>query len=94
LGVELNLEVLEAEPQVALFCERPAILFEVAPERATALFQAARERSLAAWPVGAVATHGRMRVRLGAEGVVEWSRDELESAARASLPELWNEEES
>jgi phosphoribosylformylglycinamidine synthase len=93
LGAELNLELLEGDPFTALFCERPAILFEVAPARAAALFHLARERGLSAWPIGAVAAHGRLHARFGEGRTTEWTRAELEAASHATLRALWNEEE-
>jgi len=91
LGVDVDLAVLETEAPLALFSERPAVLFEVSPERAARLFQAARERSLLAWPIGAVSAHGRLRARLGSPAV-EWSVAELAEAAARPLEQLWNEE--
>jgi phosphoribosylformylglycinamidine synthase len=91
LGVEVDLAVLETETALALFSERPGIVFEVGPERAARLFQAARERSLLAWPIGAVSTQGRLRVRLPRE-TVEWTCAELAAAAARPLARVWNEE--
>ncbi|HTO90434.1 MAG TPA: phosphoribosylformylglycinamidine synthase subunit PurL [Candidatus Sulfotelmatobacter sp.] len=92
LGGDVDFGSLEAEPLPALFSEQPGIVFAVRPERATRLFQAARERSLLAWPLGSVAAHGRLRVRLPEGGREAWSRDELEAAVHRALPRLWNEE--
>jgi phosphoribosylformylglycinamidine synthase len=94
LGVDVNLEALEADAFLALFSERPGVVFEVAAERATAMFQQARERGLPAWPLGAVAAHGRLRVRLADGEAVEWTRPALEAAGGATLSRLWNEEEA
>jgi phosphoribosylformylglycinamidine (FGAM) synthase-like enzyme len=91
LGLDLDLTVLETESALALFSERPGIVFEVSPGRASRLFQAARERALLAWPIGAVSAHGRLRVRLGGE-TTEWTRAELARAAERPLARLWNEE--
>ena len=91
LGLEVDLAVLETETALALFSERPGIVFEVSPERAARLFQAARERSLLAWPIGAVSVGGNLRVRL-AGSVIEWTALELAAAANGPLEGLWNEE--
>jgi len=87
----VDLAVLETETALALFSERPGIVFEVSPERAARLFQAARERSLLAWPIGAVSVGGNLRVRL-AGSVIEWTALELAAAANGPLEGLWNEE--
>jgi phosphoribosylformylglycinamidine synthase len=92
LGLDVDFGALEAEPALALFSERPAVVFEVSPERAARLFQAARERSLLAWPIGTVAAHGRLRGRLPGGATLEWSVDELRAAAAAPLARLWNED--
>jgi phosphoribosylformylglycinamidine synthase len=92
LGVEIDLGAFEADAAVALFSERPAIVFEVAPERAARLFQAARERSLLAWPAGTVMRSACLRVSLPGGDVEEWSRDELVAAAARPLERLWNED--
>ncbi len=91
LGADVDLTVLETEGPLALFSERPGIVFAVSAERAPRLFQAARERSLLAWPIGATSGQARLRVRLPAE-TVEWTRAELASAAARPLARLWNEE--
>lgn len=93
LGVEVDLAVLEATAATALFSERPAILFEVAPERAARVFQAARERSLLAWPLGTVVAAANLRARLPGGTTVAWSAEELRAAAAAPLVRLWNEQE-
>src|SRR5439155_139 len=92
LGVDADLGVLETAATLALFSERPGIVFEVSPERAARLFQTARDRSLLAWPVGTVAGHGRLRARLPGGGTLEWTVAELRAAADAALARLWNEE--
>ena len=92
LGLDVDFGALEAEPALALFSERPAVVFEVSPERAARLFQAARERSLLAWPIGTVAAHGRLRGRLPGGTALEWTVDELRGAAAAPLARLWNED--
>jgi phosphoribosylformylglycinamidine synthase len=94
LGVDVDLGVLESEPAVAWFSERPAIVFEVAPERAAGFFQAARERSLLAWPIGTVAPRPQLRVMSSAGDPVVWTAEELRAAAAAPLRDLWNEVEA
>ncbi|HEY6866156.1 MAG TPA: phosphoribosylformylglycinamidine synthase subunit PurL [Candidatus Eisenbacteria bacterium] len=92
LGLELDLGVLETPVALALFSERPAIVFEVSPERAARLFQAARDRSLLAWPIGTVTATPRVRARLPGGDLIEWSVAELGTAAAWALERLWNEE--
>ena len=91
LGVELDLGPLEAPLPLALFSERPAVVFEVQPERAARLFQAARERSLLAWPLGSVSKNPGLRVRGDGEALA-WETGELRAAAERPLERLWNEE--
>jgi phosphoribosylformylglycinamidine synthase len=91
LGIEVDLGVLEAAAAASLFSERPAIVLEVPPERAARVFHAARERSLLAWPVGAVAAAGGLRARLPGGATVSWGAEELRSAAARPLSRLWNE---
>ena len=92
LGLEVNVGAFETTSALALFSERPAIVFEVAPERAARLFQAARERSLLAWPAGRVIAAPLLRALLPEGGALEWSAEELRSVAAAPLARLWNEE--
>jgi phosphoribosylformylglycinamidine synthase len=92
LGIEADLGVLEAESPVALFSERPGIVFEVSPERATRLFQAARERGLLAWPIGTVSSSRRLRILEPGGGRWECEADELRETAARPLSALWNEE--
>ena len=92
LGVEVDLGVLETESALALFSERPAIVFEVPPERAPIFFQNARERSLLAWPLGAVTARPLVRLMLPDGEAVSWSVEELRAAAASPLKALWNEE--
>jgi phosphoribosylformylglycinamidine synthase II len=92
LGAEVDLGALEAEVGLALFSERPAVVFEVSPERAARLFLAARERQLLAWPIGAVTGQPTLRLLLPGGGTVEWSVDELRAAAAEPLARLWNED--
>ena len=93
LGLEVDLAVLEASAPAALFSERPAILLEVAPERAARVFQAARDRSLLAWPIGTVAAAPLLRARLPGGDTVQWTADELRAVTEAPLARLWNERE-
>jgi phosphoribosylformylglycinamidine synthase len=92
LGLDVDFGTLEAETLPALFSEQPAIVFAVSPERTARLFQAARDRSLSAWPLGSVAAHARLRARLPDGNVLEWTRAELEEASRRALTRIWNEE--
>ena len=92
LGAEIDLSAFEAGTELALFSERPAIVFEVSPERAARLFQAARERSLLAWPAGTVIGAPLLRALLPDGGVRTWQSAELKAAAAAPLERLWNEE--
>ncbi len=92
LGAEVDFSVLEAPTAPALFSERPGIVFEVSPQRAARLFQAARERSLLAWPIGTVSARPGLRALLPGGRTVEWMLTELRAAAAAPLPRLWNEE--
>jgi phosphoribosylformylglycinamidine synthase len=91
LGLEVDLAVLETSAHGALFSERPAVVLEVSPERAARVFQAARERSLLAWPIGTVAGTPLLRARLPGGDTVQWTADELRTAAAAPLARLWNE---
>ena len=88
------MDVLECPAWEALFAEDSAILYETSFERMPRLLQIARERGLATWPVGAVSSHGRLRVRVPGSGEVEWSRAELERASQRALARLWNEEDA
>jgi phosphoribosylformylglycinamidine synthase len=92
LGADVDLGVLEAETALALFSERPGVVFEVGPERAARLFQAARERGLLAWPLGTVTPSRALRVLEPGGEKLEWSAAELEAAAQAPRAALWNEE--
>jgi phosphoribosylformylglycinamidine synthase len=92
LGVELDLGPLEASTMAGLFSERSGIVFAVTPERAARLYQAARDRSLLAWPIGTTVAGRALCVRTGEDERIEWSLDELASAAAAPLARLWNEE--
>jgi len=92
IGADADFGALEAETEPALFSERPGIVFAVRPERAARMFQAARDAGLAAWPVGGVAGHGRLRARLPGGEVAEWPREELAEASARALARLWNEE--
>lgn len=92
LGVELDLAPLEAETAVALFCERPAIVYEVPFERLARLSQAARDGGFVAWPLGTVSAQPSLRVRTVEGGAVEWTRDDLARASESGLRRVWNEE--
>ena len=94
LGIDLDLGALSDDTACALFSECPAIVFEVSPERAARVFQAAREASLSAWPIGTVSRKAELRARLVGGSHVEWSVDALREAAAAPLERLWNEEVS
>ena len=92
LGCEVDVGVFETPTSPALFSERPAIVFVVAPERAARLFQAARERSLLAWPAGTVISSPVLHAQIPNAAAVEWSAEELRQAAAEPLARLWNEE--
>ena len=92
LGVELDLEPLGAEAAVALFCERPAIVYEVPFERLTRLSQTARDHGFVAWPIGTVSAQPSLRVRVSGETTLAWTREELVEARGTALRALWNEE--
>ena len=91
-GADIDLGPLETQATLALFSERPGIVFEVPAERATRLYQAARERQLLAWPIGTVVASRALRVRSAETGTIEWSADELGTAVSTALGRLWNEE--
>ena len=92
LGAELDLEPFEVDASVALFCERPAIVFEVPFERLPRLSQAARDRGFVAWPIGTVSRQPVLRARLAGGGTLAWSREELAQARGQGLRKAWNEE--
>lgn len=92
LGLEVNVDPFEVEAPVALFCERPAILYEVGFERLPRLSQAAREHGLVAWPVGTVTPQEVLRVLLPGSEEVRWTLEELERASGSGLRRRWNEE--
>jgi phosphoribosylformylglycinamidine synthase len=92
LGAELDLEPFEVEPAVSLYCERPAIVYEVPFERLARLSQAARDQGFVAWPIGTVSAQPQLRVRMPGGETLTWSRVELEQAREAGLRKLWNEE--
>ncbi len=93
LGLDLDLGVLEADVDAAMFSERPAILFEVQAERAARLFHGARERSLLAWPLGTVTPRPELRMLTPDAGTLSWTLEELGAASAAPLERLWNEED-
>ena len=92
LGIELDVSVFEAPTPLVLWSERPAIVFAVPPQRAARLFQAARERSLLAWPAGTVIQSPGLRALIPGSEAVEWSADALRAASALPLARLWNEE--
>jgi phosphoribosylformylglycinamidine synthase len=92
LGADLDLEPFEVEPAVSLYCERPAIVYEVPFERLARLSQAARELGFVAWPIGTVSAQPQLRVRMPGGETLAWTRAELEQARDAGLKKLWNEE--
>lgn len=92
LGFEIDLASFEVEAAVALFSERPAILYEVPFERMARLSQAARERGFVAWPVGTVSLHPSLRVGFAGGESVTWERAALTTARSLALRKVWNEE--
>jgi len=92
LGVDLDLESLGVEEAVALFCERPAIVYEVPFERLARFTQTAKEHGFLAPPIGSVSRKSLLRVRVSGEATVEWTREELDEARGSALRKLWNEE--
>ena len=92
LGVDMDLESLGVDAAVALFCERPAIVYEVPFERLARLSQTARDHGYVAWPIGTVSQQSSLRVRVAGEATVEWTREELVAARGTALRDLWNEE--
>lgn len=92
LGLEFNADALDVDAAVALFCERPGIVYEVGFDRLPRLSQAAREHGLVAWPIGAVTPSLVVRVLLPGGATAQWTRDELRRAAARPLARHWNEE--
>lgn len=92
LGADLDLEPLESDAAVALFCERPAIVYEVPFERLARLSQTAREHQFVAWPIGTVSAQTSLRVRVPGGETVMWDRTALEEARGTALRRIWNEE--
>jgi phosphoribosylformylglycinamidine synthase len=92
LGLEVNVDSFEVDSAVALFCERPAIVYEVPFERLPRLSQGAREHGLVAWPIGTVTAQPVVRVLLAAGATVSWTVDELREAGETALRRRWNEE--
>ena len=92
LGLEVDFGTLETATALAMFSERPGIVFEVSPERAARLFQEARDRSLLAWPIGAVSAQPLMRARVLGGVTLAWTLEELREASASALHRLWNEE--
>jgi phosphoribosylformylglycinamidine synthase len=92
LGLEANVESLEVEGIVALFCERPAIVYEVGFDRLPRFSQGARENGLVAWPIGTVTAQPLLRVLLPGSATASWTVDELRAAAGTAISRHWNEE--
>jgi len=92
LGTDIDLEPFEVEPAVSLYCERPAVVYEVPFERLARLSQAARDLGYVAWPIGTVSAQPQLRVRVPGGGTLAWSRAELEESRESGLKKLWNEE--
>jgi phosphoribosylformylglycinamidine synthase len=92
LGADVDLGPFDVEAAVALFCERPAIVYEVPFERLARLSQAARDRGFVAWPLGTVSAQPTLRVRTAGGHTVEWSCEALAHARSQALRKLWNEE--
>jgi phosphoribosylformylglycinamidine synthase len=92
LGAEVNVDAFEVEAAIALFSERPAIVYEVSFERLPRLSQAAREAGLVAWPIGTVTAQPALRVLLPASEQVTWDAAALREAAGSGLRKRWNEE--
>ncbi|MGH7741248.1 MAG: AIR synthase-related protein, partial [Candidatus Eiseniibacteriota bacterium] len=94
LGIDVDLGVLEAEATAAMFGEAPGIVFEVSPERAARLFQAARDSALVAWPIGSVGARRELRMLLPGGATAAWTTRALREAVAQPLSKLWNEEVS
>jgi phosphoribosylformylglycinamidine synthase II len=92
LGIEVNLDSLEVEPAVALFSERPGIVYEVGFDRLPRLSQAARDHGLVAWPIGSVTSQPLLRALLPGSATVAWTVEELRDAWGSGLARRWNEE--
>ena len=92
LGADVDLESLQVEAAVALFCERPAIVYEVPFERLARVSQAARDRGFVAWPVGTVSLQPSLRIRVPGGKTVAWTLAELARASDRALRKVWNEE--
>ena len=92
LGAEIDLEPFEVDPAVALFCEKPAIVYEVPFERLARMSQAARDRGFVAWPIGTVGATPALRVRVPGGETLSWSVEDLAQAAGQGLKKVWNEE--
>ena len=77
---------------MALFCERPAIVYEVPFERLARLSQAAREQGFVAWPVGTIGREPSLRVRVPGGEPLTWTVAELAQCSGLGLKKVWNEE--
>src|SRR5262249_11880946 len=92
LGADVDLEPFEVDGAVALFCERPAILYEVPFEWLPRVSQAARDRGFVGWPVGTGRPHAALRVRIAGGDRIEWPVGDLRHARELPLRRIWNEE--
>jgi len=92
LGADVDLEAFEVDPSVALFSERPAIVYEVPFERLPRLSQTARDHGFVAWPIGTVSNQPSLRVRVPGGTTLTWDVAALAEASREALEKVWNEE--
>ena len=92
IGLEVNIDAFEVDVAVALFSERPALVYEVGFDRLPRFSQAARDMGLTSWPIGTVTSHPGLRILLPAGEAVVWTRESLRDAADSALRRCWNEE--
>ncbi len=92
LGADVDLEAFEVDAAVALFSERPAIVYEVPFERLARVSQGARDRGFVAWPIGTVSALPSLRIRVPGGSMLSWDVTALAQASRQALEKLWNEE--
>ena len=92
VGLEVSVDALGVDSAVALFCERPGLVFEVGFERLPRFSQAARELGLTSWPIGTVTAHPGLRILMPGGPAVMWTRAELSDASDSALRRSWNEE--
>ncbi|MEO5988484.1 MAG: phosphoribosylformylglycinamidine synthase subunit PurL [Candidatus Eisenbacteria bacterium] len=92
VGLEVNIDAFEVDAAVALFCERPALVYEVGFDRLPRFSQAARDFGLTTWPIGTVTQHPGLRVLMPVGLAVQWTRESLAVAADSALRRRWNEE--